>query len=70
MSTIEMPKTYREKLDELPIGGNILIKEDKRIVWSNNITAMRRDTKKQFTIRTNPDTKEMRVWRLADTQEV
>lgn len=64
-----MPKTYRERLDELKVGQSILIKEDKRIVWSNNITAMRRDSRKQFTVRTNPDTKEMRVWRLADLTE-
>ena len=69
MQTIEMPKTCRESLDELEIGGSILIDSDKnynRSVWANAITAVHRDTHKQFTIRTNRETKEVRVWRLND----
>ena len=66
MSTIEMPKTYLEQLEELMIGDSILITEVKRQVWANHISAMHRDTNKQFTIRTNRDNKEIRVWRLKD----
>lgn len=63
MQTIEMPKTLRERLDELEIGGNILIDADSRGVWANTITALHRDGHKQFTIRTQPETNEIRVWR-------
>jgi hypothetical protein len=60
----EMPKTYRERLDELEKGESLLINNSSRASWANNITAANRDTDKQFTIRTHPDTKEIRVWRL------
>lgn len=61
-----MPKTYKERLDELEIGGSIAI-TDNRQTWANHISMMHRDTAKQFAIRTNRDTKEMKVWRLEDT---
>ncbi len=69
MQTIEMPKTYMERLNELEVGGSILIETSKktaRTIWSNHITVLHRETNKQFTIRTNRETKEVRVWRLAD----
>jgi hypothetical protein len=64
MQIAEMPKTYRERLIELEKGDSILIEPNKRHVWANNITAVHRDTESQYTIRTHPDTKEIRVWRL------
>ncbi|MDB5144223.1 MAG: hypothetical protein JWQ66_2936 [Mucilaginibacter sp.] len=69
MSTTLMPKTYKEQLDDLEIGDNILISLDNRQTWANHIWAAHRDTNKQFTIRTNrQEPKETRVWRLPDLE--
>jgi hypothetical protein len=59
-----MPKTYRERLEELEKNESILINASNRAVWANNISALNRDTCKRFTIRTQPATREIRVWRL------
>jgi len=64
-----MPKTYREQLDELEIGESLPIEESKRVAWANTITAMHRDTFKQFTIRTNRVTREVSIWRLDDWKQ-
>lgn len=64
MQTIEMPKTYRERLEELNQGESILIDPAKRGIWSTIKSALHRDSDKHFSIRTDPDTKEKRVWRL------
>ena len=64
MSVIEMPKTMREQLDELRVNGNILIEQSKRWSWGAIMSAFHRDTRKQFTIRKQPGTNEIRIWRL------
>jgi len=70
MGTIEMPKTYGEQLNELEVGGSILIDLDKKTSWQTNVARLNGSTSKVFTIRTDRKTKEIRVWRLADTNEV
>jgi|GEM_PF-3398808 len=67
MEAIEMPKTYKQLLDELEVGGSILISKEKRDSWSTNITRMHAATNKQFIIKTSrEEPKETRVWRLSD----
>jgi hypothetical protein len=62
MSTIEMPKTYTEQLDELEVGESILIDKSKKPSWQ---TTIGRFNDKVFSIRTSRDEKkEIRVWRL------
>lgn len=70
---IEMPKTYREQLEALEVGQNILIKEKLRKSWANFISTRfyNNSTGKKFTIRATDhqnevgDTiKEVRIWRL------
>jgi len=68
MSTIEMPKTYKEELEELGVGESIAIEKDKRQTWSNAIYTAQGKTNKQFCIRTIRATGEIRVWRLADAE--
>lgn len=70
METIEMPKTYGELLNELEIGGSILIDPDKKTSWQTNVARLNSSTHKCFTIRTDRRTKEIRVWRLTDTNEL
>lgn len=58
-----------ERLNDLQVGESILIDSSKktaRTIWSNSITILHRTGNKQFTIRTNRENKEIRVWRLAD----
>lgn len=64
MQVAVMPKTYRERLTEMKNGDNILIDKSTRQVWANNVLALNRDTESQYTIRTEPGTNEIRVWRL------
>jgi hypothetical protein len=64
MQVAVMPKTYRERLTELGMGSSILIDKATRQVWANNVLAVNRDTDCQYTIRTEPGTNEIRVWRL------
>lgn len=64
MQEVVMPKTYRERLTEMETGDNILIDRTTRQVWANNVLALNRDTECQYTIRTEPGTNEVRVWRL------
>lgn len=64
MQTIEMPKTYKERLDELNVGGSILIDAAKSRVWSTSLSEMHKDTDKRFSLRTDPLTEDKRVWRL------
>lgn len=71
MDAIEMPKTYktyREQLEELPIGESIPVEDDKKASWSTNITRIHAsaNNKKQFTIRTRGG--ESKVWRLQDIE--
>jgi len=65
-----MPKTYGEQLNELAIGGSILIDPAKKTSWQTNVARINSSSNKVFTIRTDRRTKEIRVWRLPDTNEV
>jgi hypothetical protein len=65
---IEMPKTYRERLDELNVGGFIdILSVEERNKFS---TTMYRDfhnkagNTKQFTIRTDKETNQKAIWRI------
>jgi len=65
---MQMPKTYKDYLNELEVGHGIVITPEKRSVWSTIVNRMNGSTKKQFVIRTNREISETRVWRLADAE--
>lgn len=65
MQTIEMPKTYRERLESLEKGGSILIDQQTRGVWSNNVSRLHSENEEVlYSIRTDRINKEIRVWRI------
>lgn len=65
MQTIDMPKTYRERLGSLEKGGSILIDQQTRGVWSNNVSRLHSEIADiLYSIRTDRVTKEIRVWRI------
>lgn len=63
---MQMPKTYKDCLNELEVGQGVVITSEKRSVWSTVINRLHGRTNKQFAIRTNRENGEIRVWRLAD----
>lgn len=64
MQILTMPKTRNEQLDELLPRQGFEIEKSKRASWANFISALHRDTDKQFTIRTDKDSGVLSVWRL------
>lgn len=62
-----MPRTRKEKLDELQKGGCIVIPQDERASYSTEIQRSFHGiitNKKRFTIRTDKQTSTTAVWRL------
>jgi hypothetical protein len=60
-----MPKKLPERLDELEESGSILITDDERTNWGTAIYRFHKsNSEKQFTIRKDKKTQEIRVWRL------
>jgi hypothetical protein len=60
-----MPRKLPERLAELEPAESILISQDTRHSWASAITrAHKLSEDRQFTIRTNSDSNEIRVWRL------
>lgn len=64
MQILTMPKTRTEQLDELGVKQGFEIEKSKRASWANFISALHRDSDKQFTIRTDKDSGVLSVWRL------
>ena len=64
MSTIEMPKTYHQLLDEIEVGYSMAIPKEKRNSWQSFITKL--SGPKVFKIKTIRETGEIRIWRLED----
>lgn len=64
MQILTMPKTRTEQLEELDLRQGFEIEKSKRASWANFISALHRDTDKQFTIRTDKDSGSLSVWRL------
>lgn len=64
MQILTMPKTRTEQLDELDVRQGFEIEKSKRASWANFISALHRDSEKQFTIRTDKDSGVLSVWRL------
>lgn len=64
MQILTMPKTRVEQLNELDVRQGFEIEKSKRASWANFISALHRDSDKQFTIRTDKDSGVLSVWRL------
>ena len=64
MQILTMPKTRLEQLHDLGLREGFEIDNNKRASWANFISAVHRDTEKQFSIRTDKDTKVLSVWRV------
>jgi hypothetical protein len=61
---LEKQKTYVEQLDEIPFMGQLDITDKNRQMFANTITALHRDTDKQFIIRRDKITSHIIIWRL------
>jgi hypothetical protein len=61
---MEMPKSRRELLEEIHPGEGLPITQTERHSWQSTVTAINKKLGKKFTIRTDPSTKEIRVWKL------
>ena len=64
MQVQTMPKTRTEQLNELEPREGFEIEKAKRASWANFISALHRDTDKQFSIRTDKDSGMLSVWRV------
>lgn len=64
MQILTMPKTRTEQLNELEPRQGFEIDKFKRASWANFISALHRDTDKQFSIRTDKDNGTLSVWRV------
>lgn len=67
MQVMEMPKTRKEKLDELEKGDYLLIPLEEKASYSTEIQRSFHSvakSKKLFTIRTDKQTGLIGVWRL------
>jgi hypothetical protein len=67
MQIMEMPKTRKEKLDDLSQGEYIAISPEERASYSTEIQRSFHGiakNKKRFTIRTDKQTGQTGVWRL------
>ena len=61
----EMPKNCPEQLAEMQAPSSIPLGAFSRQTWANAIVRYTKDnTEKQFSLRTDRKTKELRVWRL------
>jgi hypothetical protein len=55
-----MPKTHREQLNELELGGG----KNVRASWASFVSDCHKGSPRRFTLRTDPLTRELRLWRL------
>lgn len=63
--TPSMPLTIKEQLMDLRKGGSILLSSKNRRSYATEASEINSTVKRQiFTIRTDPHTDEIRVWRL------
>lgn len=64
-ATVQMPLTIHERLDRLNPGESILITSNNRQSWANKVSDFHSKVPlKRLTIRTDPNTGEIRIWRL------
>jgi hypothetical protein len=62
---VQTYKTWKEKLDELPVGGYLVLSpEEKQSVNSVKYRDFHKDGIKRFALRTDRQSKEIRVFRI------
>ena len=59
----KMPLTVIEQLDQIPLAGYVIIRPEQRKNWQTKIYLFKKRSAKRFSIRTEKETRHIKVWR-------